>query len=70
MLSATLAIALTERYADDASMKLAFPFEPAQFVERLQLLEQENSGLQQLVCHLLRKNESLRTQLSRWQEQN
>jgi hypothetical protein len=31
--------------------------------DRLQLLEQENSDLQQLVCHLLQKNESLRMQL-------
>jgi hypothetical protein len=63
MLSATVAIALTGRCAADGSVKPTVPFERGEILERLQLLEEENSGLQQLVCHLLRRNESLRTQL-------
>lgn len=69
MLSATLAIAVTERGADNASVKLAVPFERVEILERLQLLEQQNSGLQELVCHLLRRNESLRTQLRLWHQE-
>lgn len=38
-------------------------------LERLQLLEQENSDLQQLVCHLLQKNECMRMQLWRMQQE-
>jgi hypothetical protein len=40
-----------------------------EILERLQLLEQENSDLQQLVCHLLQRNECLRMQLQRGQEE-
>ena len=40
-----------------------------EILERLQLLEQENSDLRQLVCDLLQKNESLRMQLRRKQEE-
>ena len=40
-----------------------------EILERLQLLEQENSDLQQLVCHLLHRNECLRMQLQRRQEE-
>ena len=40
-----------------------------EILERLQLLEQENSDLQQLVCHLLQKNEYMRMQLRRMREE-
>jgi hypothetical protein len=68
MLSATLVDTLTERCADGAWLKPPVPFEPGEILERLKLLEQENSDLQQLVCQLLRENESLRVQLRCRQE--
>jgi hypothetical protein len=69
MLSATLVDTLTERCRNGVWMTPPVPFEPSEIFERLRLLEQENNDLQQLVCQLLRKNESLRAQLRRRHEE-
>jgi hypothetical protein len=39
--------------------------ETANLIDRLRILEAENRDLQQLVCYLLQKNETLRMQIWR-----
>jgi hypothetical protein len=47
---------------DEMALHL-FKVEPADLMKRMIVLERQNASLQLLVCHLLKRNEELRTVL-------